>query len=44
MSRLLAKFGEAALKPRKVGEVWYQAAISARRVAELRKQALQEGR
>ncbi|GAB4818433.1 hypothetical protein N2152v2_005479 [Parachlorella kessleri] len=44
MAHLLAKLGEAALKPQKVGDVWRKAAISAKNVARLRREWLLAGK
>ncbi len=44
MAHLLAKLGEAALKPQKFGSVWRKAAISAKNAARLRKEWLLEGK
>ena len=40
----MAKLGEAALKPQKVGDVWRKAAISAKNVARLRREWLLAGK
>ena len=44
MSHILSKLGAAALKVQEVNGVWRKAAISAKNVARLRKEALLSGR
>jgi hypothetical protein len=44
MANALKKFGEAALKPLKRNDSWLKPKVSARIAADLKKEALSEGR